>query len=144
MSGYLGVALSQKGGCRNIAISLVDPLVSEAGTQSGICRERSPRAYDGVVNVVGNSKSRNFRLSQALAYGVVKKGVCGDFMLCGLSPPVSPRMKMVSQYTLLTTIAHKSKKHKSRWFRAPLLEIEPLGVLQEGGPFKANPTQCIP
>jgi hypothetical protein len=39
------------------------------------------------------------RLSQALAYPVVQKGVCGDFILCGLSPPVSPRRKMVSQYT---------------------------------------------
>jgi hypothetical protein len=34
------------------------------------------------------SKSLDFRLSQALAYPVVKKGVCGDFILCGLSPPV--------------------------------------------------------
>jgi hypothetical protein len=32
-------------------------------------------------------KSHHFRLSQALAYGVVKKGGCGDFILCGLSPP---------------------------------------------------------
>jgi hypothetical protein len=37
----------------------------------------------------GNGKSSDFRLSQALAYGVVRKGVCGDFILCGLSPPVS-------------------------------------------------------
>jgi len=51
----------------------------------------------------GKGKSRDFRLSQALAYPVVKKGVCGDFILCGLSPPVSPRREMVNQYTLLTT-----------------------------------------
>jgi hypothetical protein len=30
---------------------------------------------------------------------VVRKGVGGDFILCGLSPPVSPRPTMVSQYT---------------------------------------------
>ena len=41
------------------------------------------------MNVVGNPKSRGFRLSQALANQVVRKGVCGDFILCGLSPPVS-------------------------------------------------------
>src|ERR1017187_3843140 len=35
-------------------LHLVDPLVSEAGTPSGLRRERSLRAYDGVVNVVGN------------------------------------------------------------------------------------------
>ncbi len=51
----------------------------------------------------GKGKSLDFRLSQALAYPVVKKGVCGDFILCGLSPPVSPRRKMVSQYTFCTT-----------------------------------------
>jgi hypothetical protein len=28
--------------------------VSEARAPSGLCRERSLRAYDGVVNVVGN------------------------------------------------------------------------------------------
>src|ERR1035441_3430285 len=35
-------------------LHLVDPLVSEAGTPSGLRRERSLRAHDGVVNVVGN------------------------------------------------------------------------------------------
>jgi hypothetical protein len=35
-------------------ITLVDPLVSESGTPSGLRREHSLRAYDGVVNVVGN------------------------------------------------------------------------------------------
>src|ERR1039457_5520732 len=48
------LAVAQRDGLRNIAITLVDPLVSEAGTPSGCCRERSLRAYDGVVNVVGN------------------------------------------------------------------------------------------
>ncbi len=47
----------------------------------------------------GKGKSLDFRLSQALAYPVVQKGVGGDFILCGLSPPVSPRQEMVSQYT---------------------------------------------
>jgi hypothetical protein len=28
----------------------------------------------------GNGKSSDFRLFQALAYGVVQKGVCGDFI----------------------------------------------------------------
>jgi hypothetical protein len=55
-------------GCsRTIAMSLIEPVVSamacftspsrnesSAGTLSGLCRERSLRAYDGVVNVVGN------------------------------------------------------------------------------------------
>jgi hypothetical protein len=40
----------------------------------------------------GKGKSRDFRLSQALANQVVRKGVCGDFILCGLSPPVSPKV----------------------------------------------------
>src|ERR1017187_2231457 len=48
------LAVAQRDGLRNIAITLVDPLVSEAGTPSGLRRERSLRAYDGVVNVVGN------------------------------------------------------------------------------------------
>jgi hypothetical protein len=43
----------------------------------------------------GKGKSRDFGLSQALANQVVRKAVCGDFILCGLSPPVSPRRKMV-------------------------------------------------
>jgi hypothetical protein len=47
----------------------------------------------------GRGKSLDFRLSQALAYPVVKKGVCGDFILCGLSPPVSPSRSLVHGYT---------------------------------------------
>jgi hypothetical protein len=37
----------------------------------------------------GKDKPSDFRLSQALVYRVVRKGGCGDFTLCGLSPPVS-------------------------------------------------------
>ena len=52
----------------------------------------------------GKGKSRDFGLSQALANQVVRKGVCGDFILCGLSPPVSPAifvsLKLVTQHTL--------------------------------------------
>jgi hypothetical protein len=48
----------------------------------------------------GRGKSRDFGLSQALAYGVVQKGVCGDFILCGLSPPVSASWSLVHRYTL--------------------------------------------
>jgi hypothetical protein len=55
--------------------------------------------YDGVVNVVGELKSSDFRLSQALANQVVRKGVCGDFILCGLSPPVSADWSLVHRYT---------------------------------------------
>ena len=51
----------------------------------------------------GNGKSRDFRLSQALANQVVRKGVCGDFILCGFSPPVSASWSLVHGYTLLTT-----------------------------------------
>ena len=51
----------------------------------------------------GKGKSRDFGLSQALANQVVRKAVCGDFILCGLSPPVSPRRKMVSQYTFVNS-----------------------------------------
>src|ERR1039458_7506375 len=51
----------------------------------------------------GNGKSSDFRLSQALANQVVRKGVCGDFILCGLSPPVSASWSLVHRYTLLTT-----------------------------------------
>ena len=49
----------------------------------------------------GNGKSRDFRLSQALANQVVQKGLCGDLVLCGLSPPVSHRQEMASRYTFL-------------------------------------------
>jgi hypothetical protein len=48
----------------------------------------------------GNGKSRDFGLSQALANQVVRKGVCGDFILCGLSPPVSAGWSLVHRYTL--------------------------------------------
>jgi hypothetical protein len=44
-------------------------------------------------------KSSDFRFSQALAYKVVRKGVCGDFTLCGLSPPVSAGWSLVRGYT---------------------------------------------
>jgi hypothetical protein len=44
-------------------------------------------------------KSSDFRLSQTLAYGMVKKGVCGGFILCGLSPPVSAGWSLVHRYT---------------------------------------------
>ena len=45
----------------------------------------------------GTGKSRDFRLSKALAYRVVQKAVCGDLNFCDLSPTVSPRREMVSQ-----------------------------------------------
>jgi hypothetical protein len=44
-------------------------------------------------------KSSDFRLSQALANPPSQKGAIRSFILCGLSPPVSPRGKMVSHYT---------------------------------------------
>jgi len=44
-------------------------------------------------------KSRDFRYSQARAYRVVQKGLCGDFILCGLSPPVSADWSLVHRYT---------------------------------------------
>jgi hypothetical protein len=47
----------------------------------------------------GKAKSHHFRLSQALANQVVRKGVCGDFILCGLSPPVSTDWSLVHRYT---------------------------------------------
>jgi hypothetical protein len=47
----------------------------------------------------GKPKSSDFRFSQALAYKVVRKGVCGDFTLCGLSPPVSAGRSLVRGYT---------------------------------------------
>ena len=82
---------------RNIAS--LTPVGCEAAIPSGLRRERSPRAYDGGVNVVGEPKSHDFRLSQALAYGVVKKGGCGDFILCGLSPPVLEGRPWPARYT---------------------------------------------
>ena len=38
------------------------------------------------VKAAGNGTSNDFRLSQAFASPVVQKGVCGDFILSGLSP----------------------------------------------------------
>jgi hypothetical protein len=54
---------------------------------------------DGTPMDAGNGKSRDFGLSQALANQVVRKGVCGDFILCGLSPPVSASWSLVHRYT---------------------------------------------
>jgi hypothetical protein len=48
----------------------------------------------------GKGKSRDFRLSQALAYRVVRKGVGGDFILRDLSPPVSANRLLAHGYTL--------------------------------------------
>ncbi len=72
---------------------------SSAGTLGGLCRERSLRAYDGVVNVVGNPKSSHFKRSQALANQVVKKGVFRSAVLCGLSPAVLAGWSLVHRYT---------------------------------------------
>jgi hypothetical protein len=47
----------------------------------------------------GKAKSRDFRLSQVLANQVVRKGVCGNFILCALSPPVSADWSLVHRYT---------------------------------------------
>ena len=47
----------------------------------------------------GKPKSSDFMLSRASAYKVVRKGVCGDFILCGLSPPVSAGWSLVRGYT---------------------------------------------
>jgi hypothetical protein len=47
----------------------------------------------------GKGKSCHFKRSQALANQVVRKGVCGDFILCGLSPPVSADWSLVHRYT---------------------------------------------
>jgi hypothetical protein len=46
----------------------------------------------------GKGKSHDFRLSLALAYPVVKKGVCCNFILCGLSPPVSANRLLAHGY----------------------------------------------
>jgi hypothetical protein len=51
----------------------------------------------------GNGKSSDFRLSQALANQVVRKGVCGDFVFMRTFARVSPAVfgspKLVNQYT---------------------------------------------
>src|ERR1022692_4124044 len=81
-----------------------------SGAMLGVLRSRvneDDRPMDA-----GNGKSRDFRLSQALANQVVQKGVCGDFILCGLSPPVSPRQEMVSQYTFWNVI---TTSHNMSW-----------------------------
>jgi hypothetical protein len=64
--------------------------------------------WEGEVNeehTDGSRKGQNPAISgfQALANQVVRKGVCGDFILCGLSPPVSASWSLVHRYTLLTT-----------------------------------------
>jgi len=48
--------------------------------------------------VISNNPGGNWRLAL-----VVQKGVCADFILCGLSPPVSPSCPLVHGYTLLTS-----------------------------------------
>jgi len=51
------------------------------------------------IDESGKGKSSDFMLSQALAYRVVQKGLCGGFILCGLSPPVLPNRKKAHGYT---------------------------------------------
>jgi hypothetical protein len=51
----------------------------------------------------GRTNPSIFRLSQALANPPSQKGAIRSFIFRGLSPPVSPKRKMVSGYTLCTT-----------------------------------------
>jgi hypothetical protein len=60
---------------------------------------RKPSQRDGTPMDAGKGKSRDFGLSQAVADPVVRKGVCGDLILCGLSPPVSAGWSLVHRYT---------------------------------------------
>jgi hypothetical protein len=62
------------------------------------CCERGVNEDDTPMDA-GNGKSRDFGLSQALANQVVRKGVCGDFILCGFSPYVSADWSLVHRYT---------------------------------------------
>ena len=78
-----------------------------------------------------NRKSHDFRLSQALANQVARKGVCGSFILCGLSPPVSPRREMVSQYTFWVGVQNNGPEPRATPAGADriLWEIRPDGTL---------------
>jgi hypothetical protein len=70
-------------------------------------RQHSTGVERGVLGLACHCRTRrckfsDFRLSQALANQVVRKGVCGDFILCGLSPPVSADRSLVHRYTFVT------------------------------------------
>jgi hypothetical protein len=48
----------------------------------------------GKQEVISNDSVGNWRLAL-----VFQKGICGDFILCGLSPPVSPSCLLVHAYS---------------------------------------------
>jgi|SRR5580658_5028614 hypothetical protein len=68
-------------------MSLTDPLVSEAGTPSGLRHERSLRAYDGVVNVVGEPKSHHFSFPKPLPTGWSKRVSAETSFYAAFRPP---------------------------------------------------------
>jgi hypothetical protein len=90
LSGTDYYSLRQGKDFTSYLFSRLTPFWCEAGTPSGVCRERSLRAYDGVVNVAGEPTSYHLKRSHALAYAVVQKAACSDLDFCGLSPPVPP------------------------------------------------------
>ena len=91
------------GCCRTIPITFVDPLVSEAGDSLWTLLRAQPTSLRWRCNCGWELKSSDFGLFQALANQVVRKGVCGDFILCGLSPPVSPSRPLVLRVYLVSS-----------------------------------------
>jgi len=60
----------------------------------------------------GNGKSQRFQPFPNPCLPVVQKAACGDLDFCDLSPPVSPRREMVSQYTLWNTTDQNRQRAK--------------------------------
>src|ERR1017187_8670379 len=86
----------------------VDPLVSEAGTPSGLRRERSLRAYDGVVNVVGNPSPTISSVPEPLP----PRGPKGVKFRAHFMRPFAPcfgRLVAGAQVYLLTTLWRDAK-----------------------------------
>jgi hypothetical protein len=99
IAGVIAFSLIDPGSELNACFTSLSRNEPSSGTPCGLCCERSLQAYDGVVNVVGEPKFRGFRLSQALANRVVRKGSNFDRVLCGLSPPVSKVRLLACIYT---------------------------------------------
>ena len=75
---------------RNISIILVDPLVSEAGDSQWTLPRAQPTSLRWRCKCGWEPKSRDFRLFQALANQVVRKGGCGGPRFCSLFSPFRP------------------------------------------------------
>jgi hypothetical protein len=90
VKAYCPVTDLQAGLCAVRSVSTLPMQISSEKSGQPACCGRAT----GKQEVIPSNSSGNWRLAL-----VVQKGVCGDFILCGLSPPVSPSCPLVHGYT---------------------------------------------